>query len=99
MHRSSGAGITGASLQKNLTGQFAVGVTNLNLSVMDVHSAILKTLINVIATIPQLLSNPESAIASLMGQVTGQGGGLMDELEKVAHPGDQRADQGGRRAD
>jgi uncharacterized protein involved in outer membrane biogenesis len=78
----SGAGITGAGLQKNLTGQFAGGVTNLNLSVMDVHSAILKTLINVIATIPQLLSSPESAIASLLGQVTGQGGGLMDEFKK-----------------
>lgn len=78
-----GAGVTGAGLQKNLTGQFAGGVTNLNLSVMDVHSAILKTLINVIATIPQLLSSPESAIASLLGQVTGQGGGLMDELKKA----------------
>ena len=77
-----GAGVTGASLQKNLTGQFAVGLTNLNLSVMNAHSPILKTLINVIATIPQLLSSPESAIASLLGQVTGQGGGLMDELKK-----------------
>jgi hypothetical protein len=78
----SGAGITGAGLQRNFTGQFAGGVTNLNLSVMNVHSAILKTLINVIATIPQLLSSPESAIASLLGQATGQGGGLMDELKK-----------------
>ena len=78
----SGAGITGAGLQKNLTGQFVGGVTNLNLSVMDAHSSILKTLINVIATIPQLLSSPESAFASLLGQVTGQGGGLMDELKK-----------------
>ena len=78
----SGAGITGAGLQRNLTGQFAGGVTNLNLSVMDVHSAILKTLINVIATIPQLLSSPESALASLLGQVTGQDGGLMDEFKK-----------------
>ena len=78
----SGAGITGAGLEKNLTGQFAVGATNLNLSVVDVHSAILKTLINVIATIPQLLSSPDRAIASLLGQVTGQGGGLMDELKK-----------------
>jgi uncharacterized protein involved in outer membrane biogenesis len=77
-----GAGVTGASLQRNLTGQFAGGVTNLNLSVMNAHSAILKTLINVIATIPQLLSSPENAIASLLGQVTGQGGGLMDELKK-----------------
>ena len=77
-----GAGITGAGLQRNLTGQFAGGVTNLNLSVMNVHSPILKTLINVIATIPQLLSRPESAIASLLGQATGQSGGLMDELRQ-----------------
>ena len=78
----TGAGVTGAGLQKNLTGQFAVGATNLNLSVMDVHSAILKTLINVIATIPQLLSSPDRAIASLLGQATGLRGGLMDELKK-----------------
>jgi uncharacterized protein involved in outer membrane biogenesis len=77
-----GAGITGAGLQRNLTGQFAGGVTNLNLSVMNAHSPILKTLINVIATIPQLLSSPESAIASLLGQATGQSGGLMDELRQ-----------------
>ena len=48
----------------------------------DVHSAILKILINVIATIPELLGNPEQAIVSLLGQMTGQGGGLMDELKK-----------------
>ena len=28
------------------------------------------------------MASPESAIASLLGQVTGQGGGLMDELKK-----------------
>jgi hypothetical protein len=77
-----GAGVTGASLQKNLTGQLGLGLTNLNLSVMNVHSPILKTLINVIATIPELLGSPEKAIVSLVGQVTGQGGGLMDELKK-----------------
>ena len=77
-----GAGMTGANLQKNLTGQFNIGATNLNLSVINVHSSILKSLINVIATIPQLLSNPESAIASLLGQVTGQGGGLMNQLQQ-----------------
>ena len=84
----SGAGITGASLQKNLTGQFALGATNLNLSVVDVHSAVLKKLINVIATIPQLLSRPDNAVASLLGQATGQRGGLMDDLAPGAHPGD-----------
>ena len=77
-----GAGMTGANLQKNLAGQFNIGATNLNLSVINVHSSILKSLINVIATIPQLLSNPESAIASLLGQVTGQGSGLMNQLQQ-----------------
>jgi hypothetical protein len=77
-----GAGVTGASLQKNLNGQFTLGMTNLNLSVVDVHSAILKTVINVVATIPQLLLNPTAAITSLMGEVTGSGGGLMDTLQK-----------------
>ncbi len=77
-----GAGMTGASLQKNLTGQVNVGMTNLNLSVVNVRSAVLKKIVNVVATIPELLSSPQSAIASLMGQVTGSGGGLMDTLQK-----------------
>jgi hypothetical protein len=78
----SGAGVAGANLQKNLTGQFNIGATNLNLSVINVHSSILKSLVNVVATIPQLLSNPESAIVSLFGQATGQGGGLMNQLQQ-----------------
>jgi hypothetical protein len=77
-----GAGVTGAGLQKNLNGQFTFGMTNLNLSVVDVHSAILKTVINVVATIPEILGNPGGAVTSLLGQVTGQGGGLMDDLKK-----------------
>ncbi len=78
----SGAGVTGANLQKNLTGQFNIGATNLNLSVINVRSSILKSLVNVVATIPQLLSNPENAIVSLLGQVTGQDGGLMSQLQQ-----------------
>ena len=78
----SGAGITGASLQKNLAGTFNLGMTNLNLSVINVHSSILKSVINVIATIPELLSNPASAIASLFGGATGHAG-LMDQLEQA----------------
>ncbi len=80
----AGAGTTGADLKQNLTGQFEVDAANLNLSVINVHSALLKSLINVVATIPQLLSNPESAIASLLSRVTGQGssGGLMNELQQ-----------------
>ena len=56
-------------------------MTNLNLSVINVHSSILKTIINVVATIPELISNPESGIASLFGGVTGKGG-LMNELQQ-----------------
>ena len=78
----SGAGVTGASLQKNLAGTFNLGMTNLNLSVINVHSSILKSVINVVATIPELLSNPASAIASLFGGATGHGG-LMNQLEQA----------------
>jgi len=80
----AGAGTTGVNLKKNLTGQFEVDTTNLNLSVINVRSPLLKSLINVVATVPQLLSNPESAIASLLGRVTGQGssGGLMNQLQQ-----------------
>jgi uncharacterized protein involved in outer membrane biogenesis len=77
----SGAGITGAGLQKNLAGKFDLNMTDLNLSVVNVHSRILKSVINVIATIPELLSNPVNAIASLLNGVTGRGG-LMNELQQ-----------------
>jgi len=77
----SGAGVTGANLQKNLAGKFDLGMTNLNLSVINVHSAILKSVINVVATIPELVKNPATAIASLLGGVTGHGG-LMNELQQ-----------------
>jgi len=77
----TGAGITGASLQKNLAGKFSLNMTNLNLSVVNVKSTLLKSVINVVATIPELVSNPESAIASLLGGVTGQSG-LMNDLQQ-----------------
>jgi uncharacterized protein involved in outer membrane biogenesis len=79
--QARGAGVTGASLGKNLTGQFAVGLTNLNLSVVNARSPVLKAIINVVATIPQLLSSPETAIVSFLGRATGLSGGLMDELK------------------
>ena len=79
----SGAGVTGANLQKNLTSQFNIGATNLELSVINIHSSILKSLINVVATIPQLLSNPESGILSLFGQATGQSSGLLGQFQQA----------------
>ena len=78
-----GAGVINADWQKNLTGHFDIGATNLSLSVINVHSAILKSLINVVATIPQLVSNPETAIISIFDRVTGKSGGLLDELQKA----------------
>jgi uncharacterized protein involved in outer membrane biogenesis len=80
----SGAGISGAGLQKNLAGQFDLDMTNLNLSVVNVQSRLLKTVINVVATIPEIvgnLNNPVNAVASLLGGAAGQGS-LMNELQQ-----------------
>ncbi len=78
-----GAGTTGAGLQKNLAGQFDVSSTNLNLSVVNLRSPLLKTLINVIGMVPELASSPENAVGTLLGGLTGVGrGGLSDELSK-----------------
>ena len=81
----SGAGITGASLQKNLAGQFDVNSTNLNLSVVNLKSSMLKTLINVVAGIPELIRNPTGTVSSLLGGLTGKAGtsgGLADDLQR-----------------
>ena len=79
----AGAGVTGMDLKQNLAGQFEVDATNLNLSVVNVRSQILKTLINVVATVPQLLSNPETAVLSLLTRATGLSkGGLMNQLQQ-----------------
>jgi uncharacterized protein involved in outer membrane biogenesis len=80
-----GAGITGASLQKNLAGQFDVNTTNLNLNVVNIKSSVLKTLVNVVAGIPELLSNPAGKVSSLIGGLTGKAGtsgGLADDLQR-----------------
>ena len=68
-----GAGITGASLQKNLTGQFDFAATNLNLAVANVRSPLLKTVINVIVSIPDLIKNPTAALGNLLSGLTGSG--------------------------
>jgi uncharacterized protein involved in outer membrane biogenesis len=81
-----GAGITDASLQKNLAGQFDVNATNLNLSVVNIKSAMLKTLVNVVSLVPDLIKNPLSAGSQLLGSVfgkTGTTGGLADQMQKA----------------
>ncbi len=78
-----GAGITGSSLQKNLAAQFDVGSTNLNLAVVNIRSPLLRTLINVVATVPELIKNPASGLGSLVQDLTGKStGGLADDLSK-----------------
>ena len=59
----AGAGTTGASLQKSLTGQFDMASTNLNLSVDNIqgktfYTRLLKTLVKTITAIPDLAKNP-----------------------------------------
>jgi hypothetical protein len=80
-----GIGTTGASLQKSLDGQFDLASTNLNLSVINIKSPLIKTVVNVVATIPDLIKNPEGAVGSLLQGLTGQtgtNGSLTDELSK-----------------
>lgn len=67
-----GAGITGGSLQTNLTGQFDVLATNLNLSISNVRSPIVNTILNIIVGLPELIRNPAALIgAREAGQKTG----------------------------
>lgn len=60
-----GIGTTGEAMQKNLSGKFDVGTTNLNLAVDNVRNPVLKTLVFVIAKMPELLKNPAGAGASV----------------------------------
>jgi hypothetical protein len=54
-----GAGITGAGLQKNLTGDFNVLTTNINMSVDNIRNPLITSVLNVIVQIPGLIKNPE----------------------------------------
>ena len=74
-----GAGITGAGLQKSLTGQFDISSTNLNLSVDNIqgntfYTRLLKTLAKTIGVIPDLAKNPSGTTSSLLQGLTGSGG-------------------------
>jgi uncharacterized protein involved in outer membrane biogenesis len=83
--RISGAGITDASIQKNLSGQFDVNMTNLNLAVVNIKSPVVKLLVNVVSLTPDLIRNPLGTGASLLGSAlgrTGTTGGLADEMQK-----------------
>lgn len=88
----NGAGVTGASLQKTLTGKFDIGSTNLNLSVDNIQgksasTRMLKFLLDTIAMIPELAQNPAGGASSLISSlVPGHGaasnGGLSGDMKK-----------------
>ena len=78
-----GAGITGASLQKSLNGQFDINSTNLNLSVDEVKSPTLKLIVNIVASVPELLHGSFGGLLeSFAGTVGAGNGGLMGDLKK-----------------
>ena len=82
----SGAGVTDANLEKNLAGQFDVNATNLNLHVVNIQSPTLKTLVNVVSLVPDLLRNPLSTGGQLLGGLLGKAGstgGLADEMQRA----------------
>ena len=82
-----GAGTTGAALQKNLVGQFAFGATNLNLSVVNVQNRVLKTVVNVITSLPDLIRNPTAVLGSLLSKRSSSTnetkGGLMEDFTRA----------------
>lgn len=80
-----GAGVSGASLAKNLSGGFDFAATNMNFKLQDVRSPLIKTLINVVVSIPNLIKNPGAQVTSLLGKLAGgsspASGSWVDELQ------------------
>src|SRR5207245_684797 len=48
--------------------------TNLNLQVVNIKNPILKLLVNVISTLPELAQNPANVAQSWVSRITGTGG-------------------------
>jgi hypothetical protein len=71
----TGAGITGANLKQNLTGDFSLLSTNLNLSIANVRHPLINGVLNVLMGIPDLIRNPTALLGNLLSQATGRGGG------------------------
>jgi hypothetical protein len=67
-----GAGVTGASLAKNLSGAVSFSATNLNLSLDNVTSPLLKSVINVVTAIPALIKNPTGKLGDMLGRALGR---------------------------
>lgn len=69
-----GAGVTGASLQKNLAGQLNFATTNMDLSIANVRSPLINSVINVIVGLPDLIRNPVATLGNLLGGTTKKSG-------------------------
>ena len=67
-----GAGVTGASLAKNLSGAVSFSATNLNLSLDNVTSPLLKSVISVVTSIPALIKNPTGKLGDMLGRALGR---------------------------
>ncbi|MEI9865656.1 MAG: hypothetical protein WDN00_14120 [Limisphaerales bacterium] len=69
-----GAGVTGASLQKHLAGEFNFATTNMDLAIPNIRTPLVKSVINVIVGLPDLIRNPTAALGNLFGSGTKKSG-------------------------
>lgn len=77
----AGAGITGANLQKNLAGQLDISTTNLDLSVINIRSPVLKRIVDVVAILPSF-RNPVNGASSLFDTISGSQSGVLEDLQQ-----------------
>ncbi|MDW8380629.1 MAG: AsmA family protein [Verrucomicrobiota bacterium] len=66
-----GKGFTGANLQKHLRGQTTLTVTNLNLSLAQVRSPLLQTILDLVLGLPDLIRNPAAGATHVLSQLLG----------------------------
>jgi hypothetical protein len=79
----SGIGTTGENLQKNLKGDFNFNSTNLNLLISNVKNKMLKSICEVVVSIPSLAANPASGAGNLVKGLLGQkSSGSSEDLSK-----------------
>ncbi len=62
-----GAGVTGASLQKNLAGQINFTTTNMDLAIPNIRQPLVSGIVDAIVALPDLLKNPAAAFGNLFG--------------------------------
>jgi hypothetical protein len=78
-----GEGVTGASLQKNLSGEISLLTTNLNLSMANTRTPAIRAVLNTIIGLPDLIRNPLAGVENMLGRLVnfgGQRGGWTDQL-------------------